>query len=127
MVRHFCLIVKDLEKSIKFYQDYFQMELFKQDTLSLLYSEKLFNIPGIKIRYAKLIDRTKEGKILELIETNKKIGSHIAFTVSDIDELYEDLKDKVKFSSKPFKALDGKVRLCYLNDPDGNGIELVQD
>jgi len=121
--RHSCLIVKDLAKSVEFYQKYFDLKLINVDTLSKEHSETLTGIKGAIVKYAKFNDDV--GGILELIESNIALKPHISLTVKDIDALYRTLKYDVTFLSPPFDAPDSDARVCWCADND-NIIELVE-
>ena len=122
--RHGCVIVKDLYKSIEFYEKNFGMFLHRTDSLSKKHSEMLTGIKGSIVKYAKFQDAY--GGIFEIIECNKKIGPHISLTVVNIDKLYDRLKRKVKFMSPPFSAPDSGAKVCWCVDRDLNYIELVE-
>ena len=54
-------------------------------------------------------------------------ASHVAFTVQDIEKLYQDLSKKnIKFNAPPQKSPDGLVKVTFCKDPDGTPIELVE-
>ena len=52
---------------------------------------------------------------------------HVAFTVADAQFAWEKLKDACcEVLSDPVTAPDGKARLFFARDPEGNLMELVQ-
>ena len=60
---------------------------------------------------------------------NNVPSTHICFTVDDIEETYAMMKKQgAEFVSEPvaWPADRGGWTLCFLYDPDGNLIELVQ-
>ncbi|MGD0662986.1 MAG: VOC family protein, partial [Syntrophorhabdales bacterium] len=65
------------------------------------------------------------------LNTSNPGVAHIAFGVSNIEQMYEDLSKKgVKFVNPPVWAPgnDGKGRwaVCYLRGPDGITLELIE-
>ena len=78
--------------------------------------------------------RALNGVVLEFVyaETHPGISlirdaglRHIAFSVSDFDAAYEDLRAKgVKFADEPI-VMPG-MRLYFFRDPDGNFLHLVE-
>ncbi len=51
---------------------------------------------------------------------------HIAFTVADIDAAHAELARRgARFISGPV-TVPGGIRFCFLRDPDGNIVEIIQ-
>lgn len=116
---HLALSVKDLNRSVEFYQKTFQLKEITNRT-------KNENIRWISLG---------EGKELHLISNVKgevKINKavHLAITTQHLDEFIKWLEDnKVEYSDYPgtprkinFRA-DG-VKQIYIQDPDGYWIEV---
>lgn len=136
-LRHVCIVVSDLDKSLKFYRDILGLVVFKITTLGGRYLEKVFNKKNIKLTYAKL-RAPKQPKnrsaVLELHYWHRpkilpKPGySHISFTVKDLDNEYNRLcRCGVKFISKPITSPNGTTKICFGYDPDNNLIEFIED
>lgn len=140
IIRHIGLVVKNLEQSIKFYEQVFNFQLVDRKIEKGKYIEELTGIEGAEIEWAKLTD--DNSNILELIEyiaqkdsdpqiilkANLLRSTHIAFTVKDINEIYEELLKRNLFcNSEPLISLDGKVKVLYAHDPDGILIEIVEE
>jgi len=103
------------------------------------YIENLTGIKGAVLEWAKLKD--KNGAILELLQyhepvvshesvlsiSNMRGFSHVAFTVDDIDSIYEQLKSMSFLPvNRPILSPDGMVKVMYAYDPDGIIVEVVQ-
>ena len=140
IIRHIGLVVKNLEQSIKFYEQVFNFQLVNRRIEKGKYIEKLTGIDGAEVEWAKLTD--DNSNILELIEyivqsdlsshaiykPNILSSLHIAFKVKDINEIYEDLLNRNLFcNSEPLISPDGKVKVLYAHDPDGILIEIVEE
>ena len=53
--------------------------------------------------------------------------SHIALTVDDLDGCYRSLTAaKVRFNAPPQKSSNGRAKVTFCEDPEGNLIELVE-
>ncbi len=53
--------------------------------------------------------------------------NHIAVTVSDMDGALAQLADKgIEPEKPPYTVRDGGSRLCFVRDPDGYRIELIE-
>lgn len=135
--RHTCLVVSNLEESLKFYKDIIGLKVFKKLTVEGEYPETAFNIKGIKLTYVKMHSPNQAKDSPPIFELHywenprmlPKAGyNHISFTVEDIDYEYKRLsKSGVKFISKPITAPDNNTKICFGYDPDKNLIEFVEE
>ena len=109
--------VSELDRAIRFYTEELSMKL-------------LFKGP-IKETGGKVAWLRSKGsaQILELnwypedYEYGGKSGlDHLAFEVTDLEAVYDKMTKKSKGALSPF--MEGKWKLAYLKDPDGNWIEL---
>ena len=58
--------------------------------------------------------------------TNRLGYGHLAFTVEDIDAVYEELSARgAEFVSPPVTVAGG-VKFCFFKDPEGNILEIIQ-
>lgn len=138
-LRHIGIVVRDLEKSKKFYETVFKLTAVKQIVEEGEFIEKLVGIENASIHWVKL--SAKDGTIIELLEyknnpftqidnypANRLGCSHIAVSVEDIEETYQELLlFGCKTNSKPLFSPDGKVKVMYVHDLDGTIIEVVQE
>ncbi len=142
-VRHTGFVVRNLEKSLKFYRDVLGLTVYKRETEQGDYIEKLVGIKGVRVEWVKL--NVPEGGLIELLQyhshpdteasknpeslpSNKVSSGHIALTVKDLDALYQTLvKGGYKCNSAPLPGPTGKTKILYAHDPDGIILELVED
>ena len=137
-MRHTGIVVKNLEESKKFYCDLLGFTVQRQMNESGKFIDKLLNLENVMVTTSKMI--LENGSMLELLEykshsePNEKkeitrLGcSHIALTVDDLDLLYDVLLSHgVEFNSGPLRSPDGRVKVVFCKDPDGNFIELVEE
>jgi catechol 2,3-dioxygenase-like lactoylglutathione lyase family enzyme len=122
-IRHFGLYVKNYTESLHFYQD-LGLETFYEKT-----EDWGFDFGELQI--AKL--KTKDEKVLELIfrkNDNDYIAdknSHVAFSVENLDLLYEKLQRQgVYFIVKPRLSPDKSAKVAFCFDPNGLRLELVE-
>jgi len=52
--RHACVVVKDLDQSLKFYRDTLGLKLFKIFHIEGKYPQSVLGVKGIKLTYAKM-------------------------------------------------------------------------
>jgi lactoylglutathione lyase len=109
--------VSDLDRSIKFYTRELKMKL--------LFKAKIKETGG-EVAWLK---SDGSSQILELNwypEEYAYGGSsgldHLAFQVDDADKAYGELTRRSRGEIKPFD--EGRWRLGYIKDPDGNWIEI---
>ena len=135
--RHTCIVVRDLDKSLKFYRDVMGLKVFKILTVKGKYPETVLNIKGVKLTYVKMHSPNQPKNSPPIFELHYWINprrlsragyNHISFTVENIDHEYKRLsKLGIKFISKPIKAPDRKTKICFGYDPDNNLIEFVEE
>ena len=114
---HLALNVKDMEKSIEFYEKVFGF------TRAFSLKDENGN-PWIE--YVKVC----KGKFIELFYNNDKPNSgsfnHMCFQVDDIQETAKRILDAgADLTTPPKMGADGNWQ-CWTVDPDGNKIELMQ-
>ncbi|MDD5372771.1 MAG: VOC family protein [Sulfurimonas sp.] len=138
-LRHIGIVVRDLKKSIEFYEDLFALEVVNEMLEEGKYVEDLVGIKDASIKWAKL--KAMDGTVFELLEyknspfhekdnypANRLGFSHVAVSVEDIDVVYEKLQEyKCKCNSKPLLSPDGKVKVIYCHDIDGTILEIVEE
>jgi lactoylglutathione lyase len=114
---HLALNVKDMEKSLEFYNKVFGFT-------------KAFSLANEKgepwIEYVKV----GKGKFIELFYNNDAPNSgsfnHICFEIDDCQAMAQKILDAgEKLTTPPKIGVDGNWQ-CWTVDPDGNKIELMQ-
>ncbi|MCM8783708.1 MAG: VOC family protein [Candidatus Omnitrophica bacterium] len=135
--RHTCILVKDLEKSLKFYRDILGLRIERIIELEGKYPERILGVKGIRLIYVKMRSRNQTQNSPPIFELhywkkpkiNIKSGyNHISFTVKNLDDEYKRLKRLgVKFISSPTKTPYNNTKVCFCYDPDKNWVELVED
>ena len=137
--RHTGIIVKDINKSEKFYTKLLNLKKVSRmiesgDYLNALNGTKNVSADVLKVKssdnviveiakYSNLkIKKRKRPKTMILPGT-----SHMCFTVKNIKKLYAKLKrNKVKFFSPPLKSPYDPVSTCFCYDPDNYLIQFVE-
>ena len=137
MLHHTGFVVRDLDKAKRFYTEVVGLELL--DTRERV-GEAIELIVGYEGAHLKAVDvGTGDGHKLELIEYVKPpaddratdersaIGAaHLAFLVDDIDATYQRLTENGAQKLNPPAEFAPGRRACYMQDPDGNWIELIE-
>lgn len=140
--RHFSITVSDIERSIEWYRDVLGLDLLSRQRNDNAYTRALVGMDDALLEIAFLALPAQEATALELIEyvqprraavelpTCQPGVAHIAFEVADIDSalarLAEAGTDPVSPPVEIDRGANRGMRACYLRDPDGFTIELMQ-
>lgn len=138
---HTGFTVRSLERSLAFYRDLLGLEVVFQWNPQADYIREIVGYPEVDL-HAAILRVPGTDSFLELLEyrnipettvdmANGNIGNgHIAFTVDELDPLFERLVAAgVKSVSAPVTPTIGPNkggRAVYLIDPDGFRVELIQ-
>jgi catechol 2,3-dioxygenase-like lactoylglutathione lyase family enzyme len=139
---HVNICVRDMERSIRFYQDlgFIKVNDFTLDDPSVGYAlgVRAKKLRGVFMR----LGADPNAPVLDLVQfiepptqgqpypTLNNVGiCRIAFTVDDIDRTYEELKAKKVDFVAPLKKLTGpggaEMGVVCFKDPDGTVLELI--
>ncbi len=136
-VRHVGIVVKDMKKAIRFYGDILGLRIATDAQESGRYIGTVLGINNCSVRTVKM--SCGSGSLVELLcykagsfkarrrDIRAPGYSHIAFTVDNINSIYRQLISRgIKFVSSPQISPDGKAKVAFCSDPEGNFIELVE-
>ena len=138
-VRHFGIVVTNMDKSIKFYRDILGFKI-KIDALEEgKFIDATLGLKNVRVRTVKMV--ADDGNLVELLwyqshkgkkMENKEIfdigASHLAFTVENLDNEYQRLKENgVQFIASPQISPKKKAKVAFCYDPDGVPVELVEE
>ncbi len=137
-IRHMGLVVKDPERALSFYRDILGFVVLTDRLESGPFIEALLDLRGVRVRTIKM--KVGGGALLELLHFEPGVSaagpknithhgfSHIAFTVENVDVCFNRLKDKqVSFVSAPMISDDGKAKVFFCRDHEGNHLEFVEE
>lgn len=115
---HLRIRIKNTDSSIKFYRDNFGCEVVNQKT----------SPRGNKLTFLSLPGNDAVMELCEFPENKNKNFRieddlfHIAFGVKNMEETYKKMrKNGVKFTEG-----SSKDKMCFVEDPDGYEIELIE-
>jgi len=142
-VHHVALGVKNLETMKSFYKDVLGFNSSPQEPPAAPHEIMSDITRGvIPVFAASMLSQDADGIIVEFIHMITPVprairqdscygdigANKMAIAVSDVNKLYQELKDKVNFLSSP-KSIEipgyGAYNFVYCKDPEGNLIELV--
>ena len=146
-ILHTGFSVRDLDISVGWYTGVLGLELVHRQRGDNAYTRTLVGVAGAVIEVAQLAIPGSPSRysthMLELIQYTRgggpdhrdlavnRVGTaHLAFIVTDLDARYERmLAAGAHFVNPPVTVTEGVNAggsACYLNDPDGITIELMQ-
>jgi lactoylglutathione lyase len=119
---HTCYRITDVDRSVAFYE-----ALGFEERRRLPIREEAVNVfmglPGDG-------DRLELTYNFDTPEAGYEIGTgygHIAVTVDDMDATLEALaREGIEPERPPYTVRDGGSRLCFVRDPDGYRVELIE-
>lgn len=138
-VRHFGIVVSDMERSLRFYRDLLGLKVVRVMDESGEYIDNMLSLQNVRVATVKM-SANSGSTLIELLEFNSRpretpekrevysIGpSHVAFTVDDLDVVYRRLSQAgVRFNAPPQLSPDGYAKVTFCQDPDGTLVELVE-
>jgi len=138
-IHHFALTVSEMDRSLAFYTGLFGLEVASDREVERDYVEKITAVPGA---HQRLVHLSGYGQRLELLEYKAPRGetrarplqdagsAHVCFVTDDLDAEVARLQTAgVTFRSLPVVTTSGPNkggRGIYIEDPDGNAVEVVQ-
>lgn len=120
---HTCYRVLDLDRSIAFYTDCLGMELRRTMAIRDEATNAFLSFPGDE---ESRLELTLNHGRTEPYDIGSGYG-HIALGVADLDATLAALAEKgVEPEKPPYRVREGGSRLCFVRDPDGYRIELIE-
>jgi catechol 2,3-dioxygenase-like lactoylglutathione lyase family enzyme len=137
--RHTGIVVDDLDRAIRFYEG-LGMQVAARMVEQGAYIDQLVGLQQTSLEWAKL--RLPDQSLVELLQyhshpsaesrtplqaANRPGCSHIAFTVRNMEETIAYISGNGGTVNRDFQfSPDGKVKVVYAYDPEGNILEIVE-
>jgi len=137
-IRHTGLVVADLDAALIFWRDLLGFNIDKRMDESGPHIDAMMGLRNVEVTTVKM--SAPQGGIIELLHfkshpdadvwcgTPYTTGfTHLALTVTNLDECYRRLGDAgCTFSAPPQYSADGMVKVIYCKGPEGVLLELVE-
>ena len=120
---HVMIRVKDINNSLKFYQELFDMNLVNEMELE---DSKLYFLSDedgqTQIELTYNFDTPQNGY------NHGNAFGHFAFSTKNMDKFGEKMKEfGISWLVEPFILPNYDMKIAFLKDPDGNEIELIEE
>jgi len=136
--RHVGIVVQDIDACLHFWRDVMGLKVAIDFWEEGEFIDTVQGLEGVKVHMVKLT--APDGSMVELLKDESHPTApaerndmcdrgirHIAFTVADVEESWRVLRERdCEVLSKPVTSPDGKARLFFVRDPEGNLLEIVQ-
>jgi lactoylglutathione lyase len=117
---HTCYRIGDIDRSVSFYEKLGFEEVGRipiRDEATNVFMGLPGDGPRLELTYNHGVDSYELGTGY----------NHIAVTVDDIDATLERLAEEgIEPEKPPYTVREGGSRLCFVRDPDGYRIELIE-
>src|SRR3954469_23235284 len=118
---HTCYRILDIDRSVGFYET-LGFEELRRLPIRAEAINVFMGLPGDGARLELTWNKDRE----QPYEVGTGYG-HIALTVDDLDATLEGLAaDGIEPERPPYSVREGGSRLCFVQDPDGYRIELIE-
>ena len=138
-IRHFGMVVRDIEASLHFYRDLLGLKIQRDILEEGEFIDTILKLKDVQVRTVKMASDNGE-TLVELLEYGSHKGnkienyqifdlgaSHIAFTVENVEaEYHRLLSEGITFTCLPRVSPDKKAKVTFCFDPDGVPVELVE-
>ncbi|MFB6185144.1 MAG: VOC family protein [Haloarculaceae archaeon] len=133
-VHHVGVTVADLDRAVDFYRDVLDLNVLDRFEVA---GEAFATGVGVENATGRFAHLDGGGARVELVEydpvgadatggaINDTGAKHLGLAVEDLDVRYEELPDDVETVSEPQTTASG-TRICFLRDPEGNLVELIE-
>lgn len=139
-MNHMSFTVSDLDRAVAFYRDAVGLSLMDMSERDPAFSEKVTGIPGAHLRIAYLRAGACAVELVQYLAPNGEkadtrtcnVGSaHVCFDVDDLDGTIDRMLTAGGRMAGSLAAVPGGPnrgkRVAYLEDPDGNTVELIEN
>ena len=138
-MRHVGIVVRDLDAMLAFYRDLLGLEVEVDFRETGEFIDTVQGLAGVNVRMVKLA--LGDGTLVELLHDEGHPAdallrlrlcdpglTHFAVTVDDVADVHAKwVEAGLEVASAPVTSPDGKARLFFGRDPEGNLLELVEE
>ena len=142
-MNHTGFVVSDMERSLSFYRDLLGLSIERDQVLEGDFISEVVGYPDARLHivYLGVGDQRHSVELIQylnpagdavVLPQRHQVGAtHLGIIVDDLDAFYADLSAKgVRFVNppvaRPNPVYPAASKGCYMQDPDGNWLELLE-
>ena len=142
-MNHTGFVVSDMERSLAYYRDLLGLSIERDQVLEGDFISEVVGYPDARLHivYLGIGDQRHSVELIQYLnpagdaaalpERHQVGASHLGIIVDDLDAFYADLSAKgARFVSppatRPNPVYPAASKGCYMQDPDGNWLELLE-
>jgi catechol 2,3-dioxygenase-like lactoylglutathione lyase family enzyme len=131
---HVGITVADLDRAVAFYQDVFDFPVLAEFSVSGEAFSTGVDVPNATGQFAhldadgvrlELVEYDPEGETAHAERVNQPGAKHVGFEVENLDDFYRALPEQVTTLSAP-QTTESGTRICFVQDPEGNLVEVLE-
>jgi len=131
---HFAVTVSNLDRAVAFYRDTLGLDVLSEFAVGGEAFATGVGVDGASAEFAhmdagnarvELVEYDPNGETVTETGLNQPGATHLGLEVDDLDAVYDDLPDDVETIAEP-QTTESGTRICFLRDPDGTLIELLE-
>ena len=136
-IRHFGIVVQNIDESLFFYENLLGFKVFKKMEESGPEISTFLGIKNVKVTTIKM--RNQFNQMIELLYyqeqahkndvfINQLGPTHLALSVSNLDDLYQNFKKQnIEFISSPIITDNKFAKVAFCKAPEGTFVVLVEE
>ncbi|WP_142858253.1 VOC family protein [Salinigranum halophilum] len=131
---HVGVTVANLDRVVDFYREVLGLDVLARFSVDGEAFATGVGVDGASAEFAhldaggariELVSYDPEGDNCDEQVVNQPGAVHVGLSTADLDAFYESLPDHVETQSPPQRTASG-TKICFLRDPEGNLVEVLE-
>ncbi len=131
---HVGITVTDLERAVEFYTEVFDLSVVADFSVGGEAFEIGVDVPDATGNFAhldadgirvELVEYDPQGDPAHADRVHQPGAKHLGLAVENLDDFYRALPEQVETLSEP-QTTESGTRICFVRDPEGNLIEVLE-
>ncbi len=131
---HVAVTVSNLDRAVDFYRETLGLDVLSEFSVGGDAFATGVGIEGASAEFVhmdagniriELVEYDPKGESAAETDLNQPGGTHLGLEVDDLDAVYDSLPSGVETIAEP-QTTESGTRICFLRDPDGTLVELLE-